>query len=57
MVTHARSEATVANYVYAIKVAQSFRRLAVTLITIFSPAARETSHKSECGLLAIKKSG
>jgi len=52
-----RSEATFANYVYAIKVAQSFRRLAITLIKIFPPAAREPAHNSERGLLAIKKFG
>jgi hypothetical protein len=52
-VTNARSEATFANYVHAIKVAQSFRRLAITLTTIFPPAAREPAHSS----LAIKKFG
>ena len=56
-VTHARSEATFANYVYAIKVAQSFRMLAITLVKMFPPAAREPSHSSECGLLAIKTFG
>ena len=56
-VTHARSEATFANYVHAIKVAQSFRRLPIPLITIFPPAAREPAHNSECDLLAIKKFG
>jgi len=56
-VTHTRSEATFANYVNAIKVAQSFRWLAITLVKMFPPAAREPSHNSECGLLAIKTFG
>jgi hypothetical protein len=35
---------------YIIKITQLFRRLGITLIVIFTHAARESTHNESCGL-------